>query len=328
MTRKEILKKYNLKDHSFKFLTKKYKIKPIKSDGYKNYYNELDFIEPIKNYTIREFWSGDEIKVLRSCYPKGGIVECLSKLDKNEKSIKYKAYSMGIYLDPKTKSNIYTNSMLNRESIKTQDDFKIRHEDLRNLKDNLVVYFLGFMWADGCIRSNRIFMTLIKEDMLNSLEEILPKYGEWNFRNDKTKYRSFNVYCKPYFDWLCGYDFHEKSSIPPTKLMDNLPKENLRYFFRGFLDGDGSFPLNKKTGNVSFSVTGPYGYDWSFFTNVLDELLVKYTIRNVCKEYSKFSEVRVNKKNDILKISKFLYGDEWDGIGLKRKYDKSIINGI
>ena len=328
MTKKEILKKYNLKEHSFKFLIKKYKIKPIKNDGYKNYYNELDFIDPINNYKIRQFWTEEEVNILKKCYPNGGVNECMSKIDKPEKSIKYKAYSMGVYLNSKVKSNIYVNSMLTRESLKSQEDFKILHNDLTNLNDKLVVYFLGFMWADGCIKDNRIFMTLLKEDMLNSLEKILPKYGSWNFKDEKDRYRSFNVYCKPYFDWLCSYGFHEKSKKPPTKLIKKIPKKNLPYFFRGFLDGDGSFPLNRKTGNVSFSVTGPYNYDWGFITKILDSLTITYKIRNVFKEHSKFSEVRIHKKYDVTKLSHFLYGIEWDGIGLFRKYDRSCGNGI
>lgn len=326
MTKNQILEKYNIKEHQWKHIKKKYGIKEISVERNKHIYDPLDVEDAVLKYTPKKPWSDEEVNTLKGCYPLGGYKECQKLINRKEKDIKYKAYSLDIYLDDEVKTGIYRKSMLARESVKSPEDYKINYERLSNVKDKYVCYFLGFLWADGCVRDNRIFMTLIKEDMLNGLEKILPEYGKWNFRDTMDKYRTFNVYCVPYYNWLSSMGYVNKSYEPPIKLLKIIPKENKSYFFRGLIDGDGSFPLSKSRDKTSFSITGTYGYDWGFFTDVLDSINVKYSIRNVIKDSGyRFSEVRVYRQKDIITIGEYLYGD-WDGIGLERKMVKSFWN--
>lgn len=326
MTKKDILKKYNIKEHNFKHLKKKYNIQPIKIIGNKHIYDEVIIDKIMSDYTPKSFWSEKEIQFLVEHYPSGGVELCRKYIDRDDNLIKAKAYSLGLYLNSDIKNKIYKKSMERREQNKTQEDFRINYVDMMNLKDNQVCYFLGFLWADGCIKDNRIFMTLLKNDMSNSLEKILPKYGEWNFSDVNDKYRKFNVYCKPYYNWLVDMGYLNKSKLPPNKLLSNMPKNNIKYFLRGLFDGDGSFPLNKKRNVTSFSITSTYNYDWSFLTEILKDIGVTFSIRNVKKNKSSFSEVRVFRVNDTLKIGEYVYGNHWDGIGLERKMVKSLWN--
>lgn len=326
ITKKEILIKYDLKEHTFKHLVKKFDIKPISNDGYKNYYNESEFSHYIGKYSPKKKWSDKEIDVLNKCYPIGGYKECEKVLNRKNHDIKAKAYSLNIFLNSEIKSKIYVKSMLDRESSKTQKDFKILYEDLINLEDKIVCYFLGFMWADGHINNNRISMTLLKDDML-VIKSLISKYGEWNFFLYKERYMGFKVYCKPFFDFLVENDFSIKSKIPPIKILSKIPKDNISYFFRGFFDGDGSFSLNYRRKSVLFSVTGPYNYDWSFVIKIFNNLGIKYTIRNIKNPKSGFSEVRINRLKDTTKLSKFIYNEgNWDYIGLERKFNRAFIN--
>ena len=187
-------------------------------------------------------------------------------------------------------------------------------------------YFLGFMWADGHITNNRISMVLLKNDML-TIKNLISKYGKWNFFPYEEKYMGFKVYCKPFFDFLIENDFHIKSKVPPIKILSKIPKDNICYFFRGFFDGDGSFSLNYKRKSVLFSVTGPYDYDWLFVTKIFDDLGIKFTIRNIKKTKSSFSQVRINRLKDTTKLSNFIYNNgDWEFIGLERKFNRAFIN--
>jgi intein-encoded DNA endonuclease-like protein len=164
---------------------------------------------------------------------------------------------------------------------------------------------------------------------MTELKKLISKYGEWNFFPYQQKYMGFKVYCKPFFDFLVENDFHIKSKIPPIKILSKIPKENLHYFFRGFFDGDGSFALNHKRKSVLFSVTGPYNYDWSFVTKLFEDLGIKFTIRNIKKINSSFSEVRINRLEDTTKLSNFIYNNgNWGYIGLERKFTRAFINKL
>lgn len=329
MTKKEILEKYNIKEHQFKHIIKKYKVKYLYKVKNKHVYDDETLNNVMLLYKPKTYWSEDEISLLKKHYQNGGWQKCSEFIDRGKEEIKAKAYSLGLYLTPKFKNKLYRESMKNRGIKKTQKDYKILYNDLMNLNDKNVCYFLGFLWSDGCIKDNRIFMTLIKEDMLNSLEMILPKYGEWNFNDYSYKYRKFNVYCKPYYEWLLSLDYHNKSHVPPSKILSKIPKKNINYFFRGLIDGDGSFPLNKKRNKTSFGITSTYNYDWGFFTVILDKIGIKYSVRNVInKKGNSFSEVRVSRINDVIKLAEYVYGkhNQWDGIGLERKLVKSFWN--
>jgi ankyrin repeat protein len=106
ITKKEILIKYDLKEHSFKHITKKHKIKPIHSDGYKNYYEESDLIDCIKKYTIKKKWDENEIEILKKCYPNGGFIECEKILNRKNIDINQKdKKSKTALMDTKEKGN-------------------------------------------------------------------------------------------------------------------------------------------------------------------------------------------------------------------------------
>jgi intein/homing endonuclease len=120
-----------------------------------------------------------------------------------------------------------------------------------NLFDNIDAnksYILGFLWADGYI-NNRI-ETTIKSSDFNNIYNIFSKSGDWKqlHRDRHSKqtgkiYKSSSLYYygKETYNFLYENDYKIKSSTQPTKILNIIPKEYHKDFYRGYIDGDGSF---------------------------------------------------------------------------------------
>jgi hypothetical protein len=205
--------------------------------------------------------------------------------------------------------------------------------------DNNKSYILGFLWADGYIRNKdkgyRIEITIKSSDFIN-LYNIFCKSGEWKeyHRERKSKqtgkiYKSSSIYftCKETHTFLTNNDFNIKSSIQPTKILNKIPEEYHRDFYRGYIDGDGSFSLyciqNGKYKTPKFNITSSLEQDWSFVTNLFDSLKINhYKINKYERKNGKSSIIGICNKWDIIKVGEYLYNNSIDK--LERKYEKYL----
>jgi hypothetical protein len=206
-------------------------------------------------------------------------------------------------------------------------------------------YWLGFLYADGCItrfyknerlKSMSLELTLQEEDkghlfkFLQSLESNVPIQNKTVKGKDK-KYNANRlvVNCTN----ICR-DLIDKGCTPQKSLTLEFPSwlnENLvRHFIRGYFDGNGCVyfniipyyykqknnTYNQKKFNVSFVGT----YD---FLNSIKNILIKLNIK--CTEiYSgntgRAFEFRLYGHENIKKFYDYLYND--NHFCLKRKYEK------
>jgi hypothetical protein len=111
-------------------------------------------------------------------------------------------------------------------------------------------------------------------------------------------------------------------------MLEKIPNNLLKYWYRGFLDGDGCIKLGKKYG-VEIVFTGPYNQDWCFMKNLCEFLKIDYSIDNRLVKIGGYSHFRVNKKEHVKKLGEYIYND-FDNIGFNRKYKKylDVINYI
>ena len=102
-----------------------------------------------------------------------------------------------------------------------------------------------------------------------------------------------------------------------------IPKKYQRYWFRGFVDGDGCWYCNLKLRRKQFNISSHYEQDWSFVESFLMSLELPYRVyRKNYKNKSSTLELK-GGKDSYLKLGNYLYrGFEKDGIGLNRKYNK------
>lgn len=195
-------------------------------------------------------------------------------------------------------------------------------------------YILGLLWADGHIRVKNKLTTI--NCILKDIDDIIPifnKTGNWNIskpipktfngKNVKTQ-RKISTTTWGLYYILEKYHYINKSTSSPIDIISIVPKKLKKYWYRGYLDGDGCIRLGKNYG-VDVIFTGPYNNDWEFMINICTELNINYLIHNVVVKNGGYSHFRINKKMDVKKMCDYLYSDyKVDNMGFKRKHKKYV----
>lgn len=182
-------------------------------------------------------------------------------------------------------------------------------------------YFLGFMFADGCIRKdgNIAKISISKKD-----EEIIEYFAKKLGRDkikitvDKPKkYKNRNngekinlLLCSKK---LCS-DLMNKGCTPQKSLTldwpKNVPEHLINHFIRGYFDGDGSISKNGKS--VSFNCSLLFAGKLQLFFKEKD---ISFKI------YPHSSIVRglIFRKNDVLKLKHIMYSIAEFALARKRE---------
>jgi flavodoxin len=187
-----------------------------------------------------------------------------------------------------------------------------------NINEN-TCYILGLLWADGSMCHNMVALECAEED-IHCLKEDFLSTGKWNIRfRKRSNWKPQMVYHisnKEFSNYLKENDYDKKSFISPDKILQKIPDNFKKFWFRGYWDGDGCFYYNIKN-----SATSTYNQDWTFLENILNNLNIKFSIRRVESKNS-YSQIRITNKKDSLKLISFLYDSE-NEIGFERKKNKA-----
>ena len=98
-----------------------------------------------------------------------------------------------------------------------------------------------------------------------------------------------------------------------------------KYFWRGLIDADGCFYKRKDKKGGSFSISSTLNQDWSSVEFLCASLGIdNFAIYRKETKKGNSSVFEIKYGQDIQKIGNFIYGEEFDGIGLKRKFNKFI----
>lgn len=201
-------------------------------------------------------------------------------------------------------------------------------------------YILGLIWADGTLGQNGITLTGIKDDLINN-KFLFDKFGTWGFYYRNTwndsdlvnRQEQVTIYIndKELYNYLLLNGYGDKN-LP--LVLSKISTENQKYWWRGYVDGDGCFYFNLNQRHKDFFFTSYYEQNWSFVESLFIQLDIKYKIvqrHDKMKNGNSSSSSRIMIKGDdgVLKFGKFLYdGYKIDKIGYSRKYEKyeSIYN--
>lgn len=193
-------------------------------------------------------------------------------------------------------------------------------------------YILGLLWADGHIREEKKLTTInCSEIDINDVVSVFFKTGDWllsktikKTHNNKEVKNQKRISTTTWglFEILKDNDYLIKSYSSPNKILNLIPNELKKYWFRGYLDGDGCIKLGKKYG-VEVVFAGNYEQDWCFMVDLCIELDIKFSIDKRVVEKGKYSHFRINKKNDVKKICDYIYS-EYDNLGFSRKFKKYL----
>ena len=271
------------------------------------------------NLKSKEVWLESDLKFLIENYTINGVDFCVKNLNCSRRRIIYKANSLGLK----------TNVIIKSES-KTKKS--VNYELFDNNMSKESVYILGLLWADGHVRKDN--KTTSISCILKDMENVYPiflKTGDWLISNPIKKYfkgnevktqKKIHTTTWGLYEILKKYGYLNKSVGVPNKMLSKIPNDLRKYWFRGYLDGDGCIRLGKKYGS-SIVFSGPYSQDWGFMVNLCKELNIHYLIDRRIVNLGGHSYFTVYRKNDVKVLGDYLYSD-YDGIGLSRKHKKYL----
>lgn len=192
-------------------------------------------------------------------------------------------------------------------------------------------YWLGFLYADGYVRSNRNEIGLgLKESDLEHVEKFRNFIGKPNkiqriVRNVKGKEYIEYRYCIA--NKQLKLDLCSAGCVPRKSLILEFPNERvvspelINHFIRGYFDGDGSISLshcrdeNNNWKVLQIQLAGTY--------NFLSELKKRYDFLSnysICPHGSIYI-LNFSKQNAVAAFLKAIYEDA--SVYLQRKYDKA-----
>lgn len=213
------------------------------------------------------------------------------------------------------------------------------NNELQEIDTEQKAYFLGFMYADGCItaisRKNskyikyQVQISLTDEQIINDFKTVFPFFNLQTFDFGKykstwSKQHALRKANKKLFDDLLKHGMLQRKSGEEGKLlkMPKLSKKLLPHFIRGYFDGDGSINIPKKRPNTRTAEICSSSKEFL--------LQVKHALENLGVKCPIFREKHTNvsplyvlewvNHTDMIMLREFFYKDA--NIFLERKKEK------
>lgn len=248
-------------------------------------------------------WSEDQMKYIISEYKKGKTLSALGR----EFGVSYSTIR----------------NLLKRKGIKTEGNKHNFPRDefyFSNIDSKEKAYWLGFLYADGCVHSNsnEISITLKDRDHLEKFRKAIKSNNKIGESIDKRfssmpKIYHFSIKDKQLKSDLIKWGCLPNKSLSLTKI-PNIPRDFVSHFIRGYFDGDGSLHWLNGTKNfrISFVGTAP------FLKDIQKELGLSLSLGQQEGNKSKYFQVAGRKQ--VPMILDYIYKDSDENIRLTRKY--------
>lgn len=265
----------------------------------------------------KEIWGDLELRFLNENYKTFGVDYCVANLKMSRRRIISKANLLGL-----------TTNIINKSENKNKPKVKYELFDSSLTKES--VYILGLLWADGHVRKEN--KTTSISCVQSDIEEVIPvflKTGDWLISNPIRKYFNGNevktqkkIHTTTWglYEILVYYGYLDKTNGCPIHMLNKIPNNLKKYWFRGFLDGDGCIRLGKKYGS-SIVFSGPYNQNWLFLERLCEHLDVYFLIDRRISKLGGQSYFTIYRKNDVKIFGEYIYSN-YDSIGFSRKYKK------
>ena len=223
-------------------------------------------------------------------------------------------------LDRTTISNILREHF-SKEQLLTQqyiNNTKVKENPFLNLEDDKTNYFLGLIAADGCVTDmGQLSLGLTDEYLIRKYVEFLKtdikvhKYIDPRHPNAKPIF-STKFTNKEITTTLISY------GITPRKSLTLNMNIDLNFsFLRGYIDGNGNIRQESKGSIALFISTAS-----KFFKNQVQEFLHRQDIKTTVFKTLSTNEVRIGKKEQLLRLYDYLYSEATIYLERKRvKFD-------
>lgn len=252
-------------------------------------------------------WSNEEIEILREVYPFGGAKKVSEITGRSIKGVHHMASRIGI-----------KNLVKNRRNL-----LEYNEEYFSKIDNPSKAYWLGFIYADGCIdRYDRLHINLAEYDK-NHLQKFLDELSSNIEIRKRNGYINLSIKNKnivrDLYNLGVNYNKTYDSRIP--KIEDKY----INHWLRGYFDGDGSIGLYKdktmKYGYMPKANISVLSNDMTkFISSILTSNNIRHSINKDSK--SKINHINVRSISSILSFFEFLYEDSNIENRMDRKNDK------
>jgi len=181
-------------------------------------------------------------------------------------------------------------------------------------------YWLGFLYADGSVGSsdNRIELGLAEKD-LKQIEKFRDFIGIMNKISYRSQTKSYR-YC--FKSVPCKADLIKQGCVPKKSLIlkfpseEQVPKELIRHFIRGYFDGDGWF-----TNTESCFQVGIIGTE-DFIKGFLNSIEIQNKNNKIFDVHRKDGAKRYvfGAYQDVLNFLNWIYQDSHVYLDRKHEY--------
>lgn len=199
------------------------------------------------------------------------------------------------------------------------NNLDIHYFDIINTEEK--AYFLGFIFADGCVSNEEFFLDINEKDI-----EILHIFREQVRSNCKIATRKkgnsmmsrIAIKNKDFCSSLKQYGIVDNK----TKLTKNLPKDLIpkkyyKDFLRGLVDGDG-WVIRTKENLYKIGFVTQYYSTAVDFVEMLNSLIEEKWKNKILTPKNKYAVVNIQKQSIVRQVALALYKD--NKICLSRKF--------
>lgn len=264
--------------------------------------NNFTIVRNQKSGTIA--WSEDQMSYILNEYSKGKSLSALGR----EFGVSYNTIR----------------NLLKKQGIKTKGNKHNFPRDefyFKEINNPEKAYWLGFLYADGCVHSNSNEISISLKDK-EHLEKFKKAIKAKNKISESIDHRwstpcqlyHFSIKDKQLKADLIKWGCTPKKSLSLTKI-PNIPRDFVSHFIRGYFDGDGSLHWLNKKKNFRLSFVGTE----LFLKDIQKELgLSSLSLGQQEGNQSKYFQVAGRKQ--VPMILDYIYKDSTENTRLDRKY--------
>jgi hypothetical protein len=248
------------------------------------------------------------------------VIERYNKL----KNLKKVAKSFGVSLRP-IKRILSKNNL-----ILTNRRFNVNHSYFRVIDSEEKAYWLGFLFADGCVRKTKsgsqVVLKLSEKDEnhLIKFKNGLDSEHKISYFKNKTKTKkgidSYSNNCVIRINSNELVSDLIKQGCEPRKTFTidkpNIDEKYFRHFLRGFYDGDGNFFYSEET---KLSVVTIVCASKNFRKFIIDTISKIPNIGNIHEDETKYT-IKITNIIGIIQFLSYIYDDSKIELTRKKEY--------
>ena len=219
-------------------------------------------------------------------------------------------------------------NLLNKHKIKSRGNKQGYPRDefyFNKIDTEEKAYWLGFLYADGCVHSNNyeISVNITDKEHIEKFKAAIKAFNhniteiqDKRFQNAKTLYQ-FSIRDKQLHQDLIKWGCIPQKSLLINKI-PNIPRDYVSHFLRGYFDGDGSLHYLRGTNNYRISFIGTK----DFLNDIQKELQTNVSLQSNIA--GKAYVLQIAGRRQIERILNYLYNNSKENNRLNRKYQKYL----